>query len=175
MKIVSENTDADLATNRAEQGVNATLRSLTANLIRIARGAGRPEDIAREAFALAEALVAYEAAAGMLPFGQDLAAFIQPEESDPSQWSDEEQLRHFAQELVVNGALQLTASRILGQRTQAAAGRTEMHTGMREIEAMRAAVQQQRKAEDRALRAATRKAKTASRRKPVTEATKRPA
>jgi len=156
MKVVSENTGADLARKRASQRVDDALRELTANLLRVVRGAGRPHDIADQSLALTDSLVAYREATGVLPFGDDLAAVIQPGEPDLRLWGGDEQARHYAHQLVIKGSLQVTASRLLHQPTQEAAGRREMHDGMVEIEAMRAATREQAKAESRAYRAAQR-------------------
>jgi hypothetical protein len=42
MRIVSENSEADFARNTAMAKVDWALRDLTANLMRVTRGAGRP-------------------------------------------------------------------------------------------------------------------------------------
>lgn len=166
MKIVSENTEADIARERAMQRVRNELQEITANLIRVVRGAGRPHEIARQSLALTEALTAYQAAAGMLPLGDDLAAVIQPEEPGLHDWRAEDQVRHYARQRVIDGALQVAASRLLGQLTQERAGEREMHDGMVQIEEMRAATRARAKEEARAYKAAQR-AKPVRRKRPT--------
>jgi hypothetical protein len=167
MKVVSENTEADLARGRAERSIEAALRALTANLIRVTRGAGKPEEINHQIVRLAEATTAYSSAAGVLPAGDTLAGFIRLEDRDMSRWSDEERARSWAERLVVDGALQLTASRLLGQLTQERAGHSEMYRGLKELEEIRAEIRRKWAAEERTLKAA-RRAKPV-RRKPTTK------
>jgi hypothetical protein len=47
--------------------VERTLRELTANLMRVTRGAGRPFQIGQQAQGLVEALIAYRDATGLYP------------------------------------------------------------------------------------------------------------
>jgi len=166
MKVVSDNSPEDIARDRAERRISSALRALTANLIRVVRGAGKPGEISSQVLSLTEALSAYRDAAGFLPFGETLAEFIRPEDRDLSRWSDDEKARHWAQKLVIDGALQMTASRLLGQLTQESAGRSEMNMGIQEIEEIRAERRKQRELEERAYKAATR-TKPAPRRKPT--------
>jgi hypothetical protein len=59
MRIVSENSEADIARNNATTDVYNSLRELTANLLRATRGAGRAWEIGRQAQALIESLIEY--------------------------------------------------------------------------------------------------------------------
>ena len=138
MKLVSKNTQADIDRERATVDLSLALRELTANLIRITRGAGRAHLIPDQIAEVIHELVAYHDAAGtlqpeaiieMLQFGQD----------PPFDGVSEEGLdRLAAEELIVRGALQIAASRLVGQSTQRANGSNEMYDGVREVERLRA-------------------------------------
>jgi hypothetical protein len=65
VKLVSENSDAEIAENDALAAVEWALRDLAANILRVVRGAGKPYDLGRQAVEFANALVAYREAAGV--------------------------------------------------------------------------------------------------------------
>jgi hypothetical protein len=67
MEIVSQNSDADIAKNEAPEDLGWPLRRLTANLLRIVRGAGAPYELPRQIRAVLGALREYEAAFGHRP------------------------------------------------------------------------------------------------------------
>jgi hypothetical protein len=56
MRIVSENSETDLARQRALDQVDWKIRELTANLLRITRGAGKPYEIMQQMMQLAYGL-----------------------------------------------------------------------------------------------------------------------
>jgi hypothetical protein len=72
MKVVSENSENDLSRKRWEGEVAWALRTLTANLIRITRGAGKPYEIVRQVGELIEALRGYYEAVGHWPPSDEL-------------------------------------------------------------------------------------------------------
>jgi hypothetical protein len=65
MHTVSENSEADLARQRASDQVEWKIRELTANLLRITRGAGKPYEIMQQMVDLAETMRGYQAATGL--------------------------------------------------------------------------------------------------------------
>ncbi|WP_296597541.1 hypothetical protein [Phenylobacterium sp.] len=152
MKIVSSNTDAELAANRALEQVEGGLVELTANLIRVVRGAGRPGDIIEQVVGLTEALREYGDAAGHLPAGDELAGMIRLESREVvvGHVSESSAAWHYAEQRMVRGALQMAASSLLGQLTQRAAGSQELFNGLFEIERMR---EENRRETSRAARA----------------------
>lgn len=135
MRIVSENSEQDLARQRAERTARAAVRQLTANLIRVTRGAGKPHEIGRQAVALLEAMQAHWDAARFWPF-DEMADALQMDERPkwPPNADPEEVNRHYAEQMIVAGALQVVASRLVGQATQQRAGEAELHRGVREME-----------------------------------------
>src|SRR6185312_10180354 len=145
LRLVAKNTEADLAWNRASEHVYWALRDITANLLRVVRGAGKPYEIVRQTSALVEALVAYQKAVGHWPPSHELAGMLSFERDE--QWqsrvSGSALARIYAQERVVRGALQIVASRLIGQTTQERAGDSEMYDGIRDLEAARVEMQRE--------------------------------
>ena len=135
MYIVTENSEADLVRRQAMDQVASRLRELTANLLRVTRGAGKPYEIGGQAQELVNALVEYCEEVGDYPSNEELsgAVDVSPEETFRGQISNEEIDRMYAKHQIVCGALQITASRILGQRTQETAGGEEMTEGIRSL------------------------------------------
>jgi hypothetical protein len=79
LSVVAQNTRQQIETNDAQQAVNAALIELAANIIRVVRGAGKPEAIVHQCSDLVNAAVDYQDAAGRLPSPAALAAAIQLE------------------------------------------------------------------------------------------------
>jgi hypothetical protein len=128
MRIVAENSEADLARERATEEVRWALQDMAANLLRVVRGAGRPHEVGLQAGRLIEALAAYREVAGMFPHAYDLTRFlsVNRDEEMLARCSKDERARAYEEERVVRGALQVAASRLAGQKTQEAAGHHEM-------------------------------------------------
>src|SRR3546814_2874168 len=59
MEVVSSNSDAEIARNDALQGLRWRLREIAANLMRIARGAGKPHGVGEQVYAVLEGYRAY--------------------------------------------------------------------------------------------------------------------
>ena len=105
MRIVSENTEteiarhqAEIARDRAMNEASWALRELTANLLRVTRGAGKPYEIVRQAQALIEAMIDYRDAAGYFPSSDELADALSAER-DPEfleRLSDENLAEYYA-------------------------------------------------------------------------------
>jgi hypothetical protein len=53
------------------------------------------------------------------------------------QWRAEDRYRDDVEGLIIRGVLQVVASRLVGQKTQEAGGRSEMAYGLRELEKLR--------------------------------------
>ncbi len=151
MRLASENADGEIAKERATLDVAWALRDLTANLIRVVRGAGKAYTIPEQTQVLLLALIAYRDAVGtpfpdhklseILAFGQDRV--------DASNLTDAQVGQSMALDAIVRGSLQVAASRLIGQGTQERAGDTEMHRGIMEIERLR---EEARAARNRASR-----------------------
>lgn len=166
MRIVSENTDVDIARNAAQERVEWTLRELTANLLRITRGAGRAYEIGRQAAALVDAIQGYCDAAGIWPSSYELSAALRISSDDSRSADDFAADWAWAEEQMIRGALQMTAARLLNQPLQIGSGQNELHKGFYALEALRKAkAEERRQAELAARKAILPKAK---RRKPRT-------
>lgn len=134
MKLVSENSEVEIAANRAAEAAQLAVAELAANLMRIARGAGAPEDIREQVVRLAAAIEDHRAAARGAPTEAMVAALRLPADSDQASPSSEAAAaRAFARQSIVKGALQYAAATILDQRAQAAAGEREIADGVREL------------------------------------------
>ncbi len=134
MKLVSERSETAIAQEAAGTAVASAVRDLTANLILVSRGAGDAQDVGRQAMALIESFHEYHEAFGRLP-GQELTEFLDHDrlwgDVDWSRFDDDYADRHFATIKMVRGALQMTASSLLGQRNDYLAGERELHDGSR--------------------------------------------
>lgn len=111
------------------------LQEFAANILRVMRGAGKPYDVVTDAMQLGIAMIEAVRDGGRPISDAEIieALFVCKYEGSPS----------FPPNDVVRGALQVAASRLVGQRTQEAAGRTEIHNGLQLWEGVR---QEQRKA-----------------------------
>lgn len=136
MRVVAENSEAEIAKRQADILARAKLRELAANLLRVIRGAGKPWDIGPQAAALVAALHDYKDAAGTYPSADLYSAALRLEECT-FELAEEELLRVRGQELIVSGSLQVAASSLLGQLTQQRAGERELHDGLRLVEESR--------------------------------------
>lgn len=139
MRIVSENSEADIARERALKEIHWAVRELTANLLRVTRGAGRAYEIGSQAQSLVDAFMAYRAAAGYFPSSDEISRALSVSyDGDVERNLSANDLAWLhGERAVVRGSLQIAASRLLGQATQEAAGSSEMHKGLREIEQIR--------------------------------------
>jgi hypothetical protein len=134
MKVVAENADEEHRVQEAQERTERALVELAANLLRVVRGAGRPYDIAQHSHDFLAAMKAYYATKGKAPFEPFREATLSVRRDVPSRdFGASESFRAHAQDMVVRGALQIAASRLLGQAAQEAAGRAEMQQGIRDL------------------------------------------
>jgi len=136
MKLVSENSEAELARRQAIDKVRLALRELAANLMRIVRGDGKPWEVGQQAQELVNTLVAYREACGHMPDPDEITAALSIEDKAGG-LSDVALDRLDARDTIVRGCLQIAASELLSQNTQLAAGWHEMHEGIRNLEDVR--------------------------------------
>lgn len=130
-RLAVENDPRLLAQDRVRSQAEYALRDLTANLIRVTRGAGKPYEIGVQCARIVEVFEAYHDAFGSWPSSDWASSVLDVgEEIDFERFPDEVD-RHYAEERIIRGSLQIAASRLLRQRTQEAAGDTELHRGLR--------------------------------------------
>jgi len=113
-------------------------QTFAANFLRVVREAGRPADILPGMQACIDAAHAYFAVHRVWPVYevQNAVSLIERErrwEVDPDHVIE----RSMAIDEIVAGALQIAASRLANQGTQERAGESQLHRGMRELEATR--------------------------------------
>jgi hypothetical protein len=113
MKVVADNNDFEQ--RRCRLRVEYALRQLTANLLRVTRGAGRPSEVPAQALSLLEPCQEFR------QVGHDAPDF------------------NHAVHTIVRGALQMTASRLLGQLTQERTGENEFYDRIDDFQRERAA------------------------------------
>jgi hypothetical protein len=121
------------ATEALAIAVRKGLREMTANLLRVARGAGRPDLVLAQATSLVGTFAAYRAAAGDDLTPKDITEALRLEhimEDEDELWPDWDR----AVREMVNGALQVAAAELMAQQAQAATGRRELFAGYRHIE-----------------------------------------
>jgi hypothetical protein len=147
MKVISENPDAEIAKNRAREGLRWPIRQLTANLLRIVRGAGSPDAFADHLGDVVVAFRAYEVAFGHRPGGDEVQQAMAAEET--GDWDG----YRAAKESLIRGALRLVAGRLLGQDLQAQHGENEMMDGVSRLEEIHEEKLRKWRAEIRAKRA----------------------
>jgi hypothetical protein len=135
VRLVAENSEAEIARKEGLASVRAALRELTANLLRIMRGAGRPYNVVGQLGALVDALVRFEEKTESALLPNEIADFLSIERDQQfrDSISDAGLDRIDAEQLVLRGAIQIAASRLLSQRTQESIGHHEMYDGIIEI------------------------------------------
>lgn len=134
MELVSDNSDEEIARQRALQDLRWPMKDLAANLLRVVRGAGRPYELGPQMVEVLDALQAYKEVVGYYPSSQEIGDTINIRDLNNGRPFDDMSL---AVDVVVQGALQKAASQLVGQSTQEAAGKSEMFVGIREIETIR--------------------------------------
>lgn len=133
--IVSQNSEEDLRRAASADRVEAAVQELATNILRIARGAGKPERLIDHAVRYVEAARDFFQAHGCWPVPElhdylDIERKLSVHEPRERAWCRGE-------DLMVRGALQVAASRLAGQRTQESAGQSEMFEGLYIIEKQR--------------------------------------
>ncbi|WP_374572779.1 hypothetical protein [Phenylobacterium sp.] len=138
MRLVSDNSDADLAAGRARQELRRALRAVAANILRIVRGAGKPAELADQLDELQLAISAFQGVTGLPPTAEFSGMLELEEDRDVIRGLNGRNLReHLAVKQMVRGALQKAASNLAGQLTQERAGGTELFEGAIALEQVR--------------------------------------
>ncbi|WP_127088313.1 hypothetical protein [Aquabacter cavernae] len=137
LTVVAQNDDRAIRLEGVKQALEADLRALAANVMRVARGAGKAYEIGRQCKAVAGRFEEYRSVAGHYPPTHEIDAAIAIRREIPSAASDREYERSRGIDTVMRGALQAAASHLVGQRTQEAAGETQLLEGVRILEKLR--------------------------------------
>lgn len=117
---------------------------MTANLIRLTRGTGKPYEVIDQLNKLIDALGEYREAHGYLPGPEFSDMLVQAVDMDLLSRLDEVNRREYrATHTIVRGALQMAASQMLGQQTQKSAGLSELYDGINNFNDARAEIRAQ--------------------------------
>lgn len=151
MRLVSEQSEAEVGRHRALDQLTPALRHLTANLMRISRGAGHPHRLAEEMAACLGAMLAYEDAVGHGPATEEIQGILDPDEAqkefrpwaggtdaDRARWEADGSLGiEDAIRDIRRASLQMTASMLVDQLTHMNKGRWDISEGVQRLEKAR--------------------------------------
>jgi hypothetical protein len=149
MRIVSNQSEEDMRRRETHEALVWPLRELTANLLRITNGAGKPLEFMRQLRACHEALRLYaEAHTNALPGDYEIQQILDCDRAWHQMAAEERRAemaalntrddgeieREMALGLVRKGVLQIVASRLLQQIPQEARGEHDWHSGIHMLE-----------------------------------------
>ncbi|BBB94712.1 hypothetical protein [Bradyrhizobium elkanii] len=153
----------------AENRFFFAIREVTANFLRIARGAGKPADLLLQMESAMDAALAFQKVYDRCPMdiiesalelktveqhcseGVHQGKFGQ---ADIDRWSEDGTFdRMEAEHTILRGALQVVASELLEQGTQKTAGKRELRNGVRQLQ--RVLVRKEAREAERARRASS--------------------
>ena len=165
MKIVSERSVEELEAERkagaqrwATADFESALVSLTVNLLRVTRGAGKAYEVGRQAVELVQVMQKYRNAFGYYPGEGEFHSALRYERERTGEYGPREE-RADALELIMRGSLQVVASRLAGQRMQISAGESEMLDGLKDYQLWQEDRRRENAEQARAARAAAKSAK----------------
>lgn len=164
LKVVSENSQRQIDEAHAQDLVDHRIRELAANLIRVVRGAGKPHEVIFQCDKVVKAALEYRESAGHLPTSFSVASALGLEGERIRDYDSFEGLRQLATRKMLDGGMQVVASRLLNQLTQEHRGESQLYEGFRDLEHLYEEIRKQRAAEERARRSVARaktKAKSA--------------
>lgn len=143
MEVVHSQTESEQQRRKALEDLKFPFREMAANLLRVVRGAGAPQNLPQQMQDCVDVCHAHFAAVGHWPDPQEISNILNPtlavREHRPwivgarSELNDDERQRGHAEDKVVRGALQRVASVFVDQPTQATRGLSEMYDGLSEI------------------------------------------
>lgn len=145
LMLASSRSDTEVAQQRAFDLISWPLRELTANLLRVTRGAGSPYDIYRQVVALEQVLREAHEFHDFWSIPHLMARELQ---SALPEWRLAEEEFDDSGANVVRGSLQYIASRLVYQPMQEAAGSREIESGLLEAERTRELRREQRRLEE---------------------------
>jgi hypothetical protein len=155
LKVVSERPAAEIKKQKAAAKLGWALKELTANLIRVVRGAGKPEMIFKHVDSFVEAFARFCDETGEPPDPMLLRESI----ALPAPNRDDDRLDEtLSGQAIFRHSLETVASELLQQRTQRDAAMNKLHDTLRRIEERRAlAGKRKRKAKPRSLKSPARR------------------
>lgn len=155
LRLAVENNQRDIDREWAKQEIEWPLRDLAANVIRVVRGAGKSHEIPRQCVAVIEAFQRYREKVGHWPASWEIDQALSIRQKDENASYDDAWEREYARETIVRGALQVAASRLVGQNTQEQRGGSELMDGVNSIERIREEARKRLAEAERARRQAS--------------------
>lgn len=134
-RVISTNSEEDLAVQRARDELNWPLRDLAANMIRVARGAGKPAQLYEQMIDVVRTMKAYLDHRHGEHLEADIREALEIATSPPDNYRDDGWSS--AERRIVRGSLQVAASKLVCQAPQEAAGKNEIMEGYYAIERIR--------------------------------------
>jgi hypothetical protein len=130
---VGQGENQDLQVAFATESLEHALVQLAANLMRVVRGAGKPNSIFQRCIQVLRSAEDFKDMVGVYPssFDIDRALHLEFLESHGNEFQQE---RAYERERMVSGAIQLAASTLLSQRLQIIQGEREMVDAARRLE-----------------------------------------
>lgn len=147
MKLISSQTEEEREkerrksrAERAKGDFDQALRVLTANLLRVTRGAGRAWEVPGQLADCITTLHEYQQATGHGMSDFDISKMLNVQEDFLGRGFDDEDWDWYGGiEEAMRGGLQMAASRLLGQRIQQQAAEKEILRGVQSVERAREA------------------------------------
>jgi hypothetical protein len=155
LRLAVENNQRDIDKEWAKRDIEWPLRELAANIIRVVRGAGKSYEIAGQCVAVIEAFQRYREKVGHWPASWEIDQALSIRREDENASYDDAWERDYARETIVRGALQVAASRLVGQNTQEQRGRSELMDGVNSMERIREEARKRLAEAERARRQAS--------------------
>ncbi|MET3695376.1 hypothetical protein [Methylobacterium goesingense] len=139
---MSEQSEAEVARHRALEDLTPALRHLTANLMRITRGAGHPYRLVEEMVACLRAMQEHRDAVGYGPSTEEIQAALNPDELEED-FTEEEMNRRYdsgtwdrerALVEIRRASLAMTAAMLVNQRLQISRAEMDMRSATDRLE-----------------------------------------
>ncbi|PJR16786.1 hypothetical protein [Sinorhizobium meliloti] len=166
LTVVAENSRKQIDANLLQEQLDYALLVLAANVIRVVRGAGKPDDIIFQCNDVVKAAVEYKDKVGRFVSSHSVAGALRLPRERVDDYDSFHGQRQLAMREMMDGSLQVVASRLLGQLTQEHRGEREMFEAFRDLERIYQDLRKQREAEAKAARTrAAPKRKQAKRKK----------
>jgi hypothetical protein len=167
LRVVAENNTTTVNHERHRWLYEQPLRALSANIIRVSRGAGKPDDILADCINVATKFQEYLGLVGVWPPGFEIQELLSAQKSYyPSRAPDYYDEIEDATETIISGALRVAAARLVRQDLQERLGERELKDGVRAIERCREEIRAKRAAELRAARPSIAKPRKAPKKRP---------
>jgi hypothetical protein len=148
MRLVSNNTDADVERRKVRRNLGFALRKLAANIMRVSRGAGKPYDLGLELARCIDGYQAYHNAHGFYPPEDEIARMLDYERDWPEPvdgpdrrevaWREDmdelellQRSRDHAERAMQRASLQMVAAMLVGQDLQRRRGQDALEIAIR--------------------------------------------